>query len=214
MLEVRKITGIRPNDWEVVDRAFDSVEPQKIACCNWADEYPYTPDVRFRIFHTGDYLMVRFDVAERYTAALVDEDNGRVWTDSCVEIFIAPDEETYYNFETSCIGHMLFGAHRRGEKTVPAPPEVLASVKRHTSLPSTPFEERVGDNRWHVVLAIPPQALFQHGLEDWSGLELRANLYKCGDNLSHPHFLSWRPIRTEKPNFHRPEFFDHVKLAK
>ena len=165
MLEVRKITGIRPNDWEVVDRAFDSVEPQKIACCNWADEYPYTPDVRFRMFHTGDYLMVRFDVAERYTAALVDEDNGRVWTDSCVEIFIAPDEETYYNFETSCIGHMLLGAHRRGEKTVPAPPEVLASVKRHTSLPSTPFEERVGDNRWHVVLAIPPQALFQHGLE-------------------------------------------------
>ena len=214
MLEVRKISGIRPYDWEVVDRAFDAVEAQRIACCNWADEYPYTPDVRFRMFHTGDYLMVRFDVAEHYTAARVTEDNGRVWTDSCVEIFIAPDETTYYNFETSCIGHMLLGAHRQGEKTVPAPAEVLASVKRHTTLPATPFEERVGDNRWSVVLAIPPQALFQHDLKTWSGAEVRANLYKCGDNLSHPHFLSWRPIRTEKPNFHRPEFFDSIKFAK
>ena len=81
-----------------------------------------------------------------------------------------------------------------------------------TSLPGTPFEEREGDNRWSVVLAIPPQALFRHALTDWSGAEARANLFKCGDDLSHPHFLSWRPIRTEKPNFHRPEFFDHIKF--
>ena len=40
------------------------------------------------------------------------------------------------------------------------------------------------------------------------------NLYKCGYNLSHPHFLSWRPIRTEKPYFHRPEFFGEVTFEK
>ncbi|MBO7233161.1 MAG: hypothetical protein J6V16_08435, partial [Bacteroidales bacterium] len=22
-----------------------------------------------------------------------------------------------------------------------------------------------------------------------------------------PHYLSWQPINTEKPDFHRPEFF-------
>ena len=36
---------------------------------------------------------------------------------------------------------------------------------------------------------------------------LRLNIYKCGDKTAHPHFLSWAPIRTEKPDFHRPEFF-------
>ncbi len=211
-MDIAKISGIRPGDWEVVDRAFASAEAQPIACCNWAETYPYAPDVQFRMFHTGDYLMLRFDVAERYTAARVAEDNGRVWTDSCVEFFIAPDTESYYNFETSCIGRLLLGYHRQGEKTVSAPAEALGSVIRHTSLPGTPFEEREGDNRWSVVLAIPPQALFRHALTDWSGAEARANLFKCGDDLSHPHFLSWRPIRTEKPNFHRPEFFDHIKF--
>ena len=115
-MDIAKISGIRPGDWEVVDRAFASVEAQPIACCNWAETYPYAPDVQFRMFHTGDYLMLRFDVAERYTAARVAEDNGRVWTDSCVEFFIAPDTESYYNFETSCIGRLLLGTTGRAKR--------------------------------------------------------------------------------------------------
>ena len=91
---------------------------------------------------------------------------------------------------------------------------MLAGVKRYTTLPGEPFAEREGDNRWSLTLAIPPQALFRHGLTDWSGLKARMNLYKCGDNLSHPHFLSWRPIQTEKPDFHRPEFFERVTFEK
>ena len=92
---------------------------------------------------------------------------------------------------------------------------MLAGVKRYTTLPcGEPFAEREGDNRWSLTLAIPPQALFRHALTDWSGLKARMNLYKCGDNLSHPHFLSWRPIQTEKPDFHRPEFFGEVTFEK
>ena len=167
------------------------------------------------MFHTGDWLMLRFDVAERYTAALVTEDNGEVWTDSCAEFFIAPDTGMYYNFETTCIGRMLLGARKSRTEAEHASPEVLAGVKRYTTLPcGEPFAEREGDNRWSLTLAIPPQALFRHALTDWSGLKARMNLYKCGDNLSHPHFLSWRPIRTEKPDFHRPEFFGEVTFEK
>ena len=215
-MDIAKISGIRPGDWEVVDRAFASVEAQPIACCNWAETYPYAPDVQFRMFHTGDRLMLRFDVAESYTAALVTEDNGEVWTDSCVEFFIAPDEGLYYNFETTCIGRMLLsGRKSRTEDVQPAPAEVLASVKRFTTYPfGEPFAERKGDNRWSLTLAIPPQALFRHALTDWSGLEARMNLYKCGDRLSHPHFLSWKPVRTENPDFHRPEFFEAVTFEK
>ena len=144
-MEIRKINGIRPEDAEAVDRAFDGIEPCRIACCNWAEEYPYAPEVTFRMFHTGDYLMLRFDVAERYTAARVTEDNGRVWTDSCVEFFIAPGGGLYYNFETTCIGRMLLsGRKSRTEDVQPAPAEVLAR-------PSTPrprhWEESCGARR-------------------------------------------------------------------
>ena len=79
-----------------------------------------------------------------------------------------------------------------------------------TSTFGEPFAERKGDNRWSLTLAIPPQALFRHALTDWSGLKARMNLYKCGDDLSCPHYLSWRPVGTPAPDFHRPEFFEPV----
>lgn len=212
-MEVRKIAGISPDDRAAVEQAFAEITPRQIACCNWPGEFPYAPEVSFRMFHTGDWLLLRFDVAENYTAALVTEDNGQVWTDSCVEFFIAPDDSGYYyNFECSCIGRLLLGFRKEREHPAHAAPKVMAGILRTPSLGLRPFPEHEGDNRWSVVLAIPPQALFRHALTDWSGAEARANLFKCGDDLSHPHFLSWRPIRTEKPNFHRPEFFDHIKF--
>lgn len=213
-MDIRKI-AVNPDDPAAVGRAFGETEPQAVACCNWPEAFPYAPEVQFRMFHTGDRLLLRFDVRERYTAALVTEDNGEVWTDSCVEFFIAPDGEGYYNFETTAIGRMLLGYRRsRNVGVVHAPGEVLATVRRTTTLPPEPFAEREGDNRWSLTLAIPPRALFRHELDSWEGVEARANLYKCGDRLSHPHFLSWRPIRTAQPDFHRPEFFEPIKFNK
>lgn len=213
-MEIRKIV-VDTDDPQAVEEAFAGIPAEAVACCNWPEAYPYAPDVRFRMFHTGDRLMLRFDVAERYTAALVTEDNGEVWTDSCVEFFLAPDGNGYYNFETTAIGRMLLGYRRsRNEGVEHASAEVLASVRRTPSLDGEPFAEREGDNRWSMTLAIPPAALFRHELTSWDGAEVRVNLYKCGDNLSHPHFLSWRPIRTEHPDFHRPEFFEPIKFNR
>ena len=213
-MKIRKMAGVSPDDRAAVERAFAETEPQTVACCNWQSEFPYTPEVSFRMFHTGGRLMLRFDVAERYTAAMIGEDNGQVWTDSCVEFFIAPDERSYYNFETSCIGRMLLAERRsRTEGVHPAPQQVLDTIERFTSYPfGNTFAEREGENRWSLTLGIPPQALFRHALTDWSGVAARMNLYKCGDRLSHPHFLSWQPIRTEKPDFHRPEFFGEAEF--
>ena len=150
-----------------------------------------------------------------YTAALVTEDNGEVWTDSCVEFFIAPDDSGYYyNFECTCIGRLLAGFRREREHATHATPRVMESILRNPSLGPRPFPEHEGDNRWSVVLAIPPQALFMHSLTDWSGLKAKVNLYKCGDKLSQPHFLSWKPIAAPKPDFHLPEFFEQIKFSK
>ena len=35
----------------------------------------------------------------------------------------------------------------------------------------------------------------------------RANVYKCADKSSHPHWLTWNRVDRVKPDFHRPEFF-------
>ncbi len=195
-----------------LDEIFAGCIPHPIACNNWAAEYPYAPKVAFRMFHTGEKLYLRFEVEERYTMARVTEDQGRVWTDSCVEFFIAPDGEGYYNFECTCIGRLLLAYRKRRPEPVSAPAEVMDSIVRIPSLGTEPFEEREGDNRWTMMLAIPATALFRHHIASWKGLCAAVNLYKCGDDLSHPHFLSWQPIALEKPNFHCPDFFRQVKF--
>lgn len=195
---------------ERLDEIFERLPLHPIASNNWAENYPYAPQTGFRIFHSSEYLHLRFEVEEQYTQALVQEDNGRVWTDSCVEFFLSLDERGYYNFETSCIGRMLLGFRKEKPNPVYGSKEVMQLVERTPSLGTEPFAERQGDNRWQLTLKIPTAALFCHTVERWDGLRFRANFYKCGDDLSRPHFLSWQPITTESPNFHLPAFFGEV----
>lgn len=203
---------VDPSDTAAVAGAFDAIPSEPIACCNWPAEFPYAPRVGFRMFHTGELLWLRFDVEERYTKAEVAEDNGRVWTDSCVEFFLALDDTGYYNFETTCAGRLLMAFRKEREHPTHAAQAVLDTIRRYPSLGTANFPERTGDNRWSLTLAIPPQALFRHELRSWAELTATMNLYKCGDELSHPHFLSWRPIENPKPDFHLPRFFANAEF--
>ncbi len=207
MIRVPHITPLKEGS---LDELFQCQPLYPIASNNWAEAYPYAPEVGFRLFHTGEELFLRFEVEERYTQALIEEDNGEVWTDSCVEFFLSFDERGYYNFETTCIGRMLLGFRKEKPHPVYASKEVMQRIVRIPSLGTTPFKERVGENRWQLTLKIPAKALFCHEFTTWKGLKFRANLYKCGDKLSHPHFLSWQPIHAEKPNFHLPAFFGEI----
>lgn len=211
-MEIERFDIPDTSDTMALEAAFAAVKPVPIACCNWPKQYPYAPRTDFRMFHTGDRLWLRFDVAENYTKAEVTRDNGRVWTDSCVEFFIAPDDTGYYNFETTCAGRLLLAFRKEREFPTHADAAVLNTVLRFPSLGTVPFAERTGDIRWSLTLAIPPQALFRHRLASWSGVAASMNLYKCGDELSHPHFLSWRPIDHPKPDFHLPQFFERVEF--
>ena len=91
-----------------------------------------------------------------------------------------------------------------------APAEVLRTVRRRATYPHAPLPETEGDNRWTLTLAIPAAALFRDRIAGWDGVQGAMNLYKCGDDLSCPHYLSWRPVGTPTPDFHRPEFFEPV----
>ena len=43
-----------------------------------------------------------------------------------------------------------------------------------------------------------------------SGYTFKGNFYKCGDETDYPHFGMWNPVGTEKPDFHRPEYFGEL----
>jgi hypothetical protein len=178
-----------------------------IASLNW-NEYPYQPEVTFRIAHDGTSIFLNYHIKEKSIRALYTKDNGMVWTDSCVEFFLLPaGKKEYYNIESNCIGTLFFGIEKDGNYRDPALPEFLNQIQRWSSLGNQPFEERIGDVEWELSLIIPITAFFKGDIKKLSGQITKGNFYKCGDDLVNPHFLSWNPINTEKPNFHLPEFF-------
>ena len=64
------------------------IEWNAIACVNWA-EYPYRPDVKFRAAHTGDAILLHYQVTEASVRAVALADDGKVWEDACVEFFLS-----------------------------------------------------------------------------------------------------------------------------
>ena len=183
-----------------------------IACVNW-QEYPYQPSVKFRAAHTGDALLLHYQVTEASVRAVALADDGRVWEDSCVECFLSPEgNDFYYNFECNCAAKLLLHGGPAGGERPTASEEVLKSVQRWASLGTEPFEEKVGECTWQIALVIPASAIFRHEIADFNGKTMRGNFYKCGDKLQTPHFLSWSPIDLPRPKFHCPEFFGELNF--
>ena len=184
-------------------------EVHQIGLKNW-EAYPYKPQVSFRIAHDGSTLYLKFYVTENHILAQRTETNASTHRDSCVEFFIDPDASgAYYNFEFNCIGttHLAYGPDRR-DRTFIEPELIKKEIFTASTLGNLPFEEKSGTFSWEMTVAIPAN-LFSHTPNlSFSGLQSRANFYKCADDTQKPHFLSWAKIDTPNPDFHRPEFFD------
>lgn len=209
-IRVRKLSCAL-TDAEQVSKTLDdaSIAFIPIDIVNWSD-FPYCPKVRFRVAHTGESILINYNVTEASVRAVAPSDQGRVWEDSCCEFFVRPeDENEYYNFECNCAGTLLLNYGKKGDRHH-APKEVLSGIKRWSSLGREPFDERLGEISWELSLIIPVSSLFNHNFKDLSGRVFRANFYKCGDLLQTPHFLSWSPIDLPEPCFHCPDFFGRL----
>lgn len=186
--------------------------PLPVSNNNWAKDYPYAPEVSVEVKHDSATMTLLFKVREQYTKAEIKETNGRVWTDSCVEFFISFGDEGYYNLETTCAGVELLGFKDSEGVTTHAPESLIDSILKKGTYVGNSFPEKEGDNSWQIEIQIPCSAFFHHKLESFDGIKARGNFFKCGDDLSHPHFLSWSPIDTPKPNFHVPQFFGDIEF--
>lgn len=212
-MKVKKLS-VKLQDAQQIPSLFDheNVTYHPICTVNWK-EYSYQPEVFFRIAHTEDAILLHYKVTEDSVRGKYGEDNGSVWTDSCVEFFSIPGGDgIYYNLECNCIGTILLAAGPERNHREAAPLEITGKVKRWTSLGKETFEEKIGKCTWEVALLIPYHVFFKHDITSLDGKSIHANFYKCGDELQKPHFLSWNPITIENPNFHRPDFFGTLEF--
>ncbi len=212
VLEIARI-GQCPSTADEVEDVLvsNSIKPVVLGCSNWSDDYPCKPEVEFRVAHTGDSILISWRCREDYVRA-VEDDNGHVWEDSCVEFFISFDENTYYNIECNARGAMLCGFGNGKSDRLPASGPLLSEVRRKSSFGQDKFESKKVGESWTVSMIIPLALFFAGAPDDLSGVCSTGNFYKCGDMLPEPHFLSWRPVKTAVPDFHRIEFFGKLKF--
>ena len=137
------------------------VEYQKVACVNWPKEFPYAPKMEVALAHTGDSLLLHYRVEEDCIRAAAEADGGRVWEDSCCEIFLQPSSPNtqhpspntqhptpYFNIECNCAGTLLIGKGEGRHDRQPATAKTLQSANRWSSLMKTAVS---GENGCYTI---------------------------------------------------------------
>lgn len=188
--------------------AGEPAEP--ITCRNgWQDNDGYEKAF-FSAVWDDKSLTVRFLTEDAPIVCRTFADQGPVSDDSCVEVFLRPCEGgEYWNLEFNIAGY-INASHRllRSEKTPLTADECASIVRKANPQLSAPAEgtETCG---WTLEVNIPWEII---GVEPRKGLRISGNFYACAGKAPKPYYLSWAPIATGKPDFHRPEFFGDIIL--
>ena len=161
------------------------------------------------VYLKGEGFLARLYCREAEPRVTVACEDGPVYKDSCLEWFcnFAPERsDIYMNMEVNAAGRMLcrLGSGRQNRQPLPetAPrPRVCASRE---------------EGSWSLELFVPLATVKAvWGKEDFaSGDTIKANFYKCGDETEHLHYGMWSRCETEKPDFHRPEFFGTLVIGE
>ena len=196
---------------EVGETLYTEAPKFAINSVNWKEQFPYHPITAFAAAHSREYIYVDFFTRCNYLRAVNYKNNSPVSQDSCVEFFLqVPGSDEYWNFEFNCIGTV--NASHRVKRSEPTrlTDEEIATIRRYASCGTRPFEEMEGVFAWNLTVAIPFKLV---GI-DANNLPkyILGNFYKCGAKMSLPHYLSWAPIDTPAPDFHRPEYFGRINF--
>lgn len=157
-----------------------------------------------------DKLYLRMTTVEKDILCRYEEFTDPVCEDSCLEFFFCPEAglQQYFNFECNPNGAMYvgYGIDRANRCR-------LYRTDWRELLQLQTFRT---ENGWGLEMAIPADFLriFAPGFSLKEGATIRANFYKCGDCTAQPHYISWNEVRSDTPDFHRPESFGQLILIK
>ena len=178
----------------------------------------HRPNTQARLLYDTDGVYGIYRVEDRYVRCVHTNFQDQVCRDSCVEFFVRPaGAPVYLNFEFSCGGAFLCYCVTDPTRVAEGLKEYRAVsgddgrlVRIYHSMPRVVEPEIEGEATWFLEFAIPFEMLAKYAgpVGDVAGRTWRANLYKCGDETSHPHWASWAPV--DEKNFHLPRCFGEI----
>ena len=176
-------------------------------------QYSHSVKASYSIAHNGNAIFLKYHVVEDHMLA-GSSTNGDIHKDSCVEFFIAfEDDNSYYNLEFNSLGwgKIGYGADRENRTLLSA--SLINRVATSCRINSS--AKKNGDKlfTWEMVLVIPLAIFCHHNFSSFKVLRARGNFYKCGDNMPEPHFLTWSLIKSPTPDFHQKEYFAEIEFS-
>lgn len=173
-------------------------------------EILWLPDCGIRAFgrfcYNAESLHIRLRAVEENIRAEYAAPLSRVCEDSCLEFFFMPEgEDRYFNFEINPNGCPYIGFGRsRQDRVVLYRQDAKQLFGIHTQ--KTP-------DGWEAAYRVPLSFLRLFWPDFSFTGSLRANVYKCGEQTAREHYLSWNPVSSETPDFHRPADFGVMTFA-
>jgi len=170
----------------------------------------WLPDCGIRAFgrfcYNAESLHIRLRAVEENIRAEYTAPLSRVCEDSCLEFFFMPEgEDRYFNFEINPNGCPYIGFGRsRQDRVVLYRQDAKQLFGIHTQ--KTP-------DGWEAAYRVPLSFLRLFWPDFSFTGSLRANVYKCGEQTAREHYLSWNPVSSETPDFHRPADFGVMTFA-
>ena len=211
----------RPDDadWTAAEDAAPWADTPAATLHNFMGDRPaHFPRTRVRMLYDEQAVYLRFDVRDHYVRAAAEHHQQPVCRDSCVEFFFNPRPEEpnlYFNLEMNCGGVMLFHFHPDADSRTPVAESLMRQIQVAASLPRQVNPEVARPTHWHVAYRLPLDVVSSYTSIDppAPGNAWRANFYKCADETSHPHWLTWAPVRRPQPDFHVPDNFGTLRFV-
>ena len=178
----------------------------------------FLPKVQAKLMYDDKNIYGIFRVEDRYVRSIVQEYNGNVSGDSCVEFFFAPDSNfplRYFNLEINAGGTpLVFYVTQPWEEFTKLRKEDIKQIEIAHSLPAVVEPEITEPTTWTIEFRLPLALLEKYAnvTRPKRGVVWKANFYKTGSRTSNPNYLTWSFVDNPKPNFHLPQFFGSLKF--
>jgi len=178
------------------------------------DQYQWTegdkPKAYGRMGLLQDYgLIIMMTALEKDPICTYTMNDDPVYKDSCMEAFLNfssdPSGKKYLNFEMNANGALLSAYGTAKDRKF---------LINHTSRRAI-CEAKLEEVSWQVILKIPMELICElYQIKPLQqGDSFTCNFYKLCETPGFEHYASYAPIRSEKPNFHLPEFFEKAVIS-
>ena len=186
---------------DIFDVEWETANVAQIDKINWK-EYDYCQNTTAKMLYNEKVICVQMEKDEEDIVARCRTQNGGVCQDSCMELFLRANEndERYINIEFNAFHTINLGfRYDRQRRVSPDVKNAYFNPKSH-----------IDESKWILQYFIPFE--FIDGLYGGHTKKMYGNIYKCGEDVARKHFVTYAPIDTPPPDFHRPEYFAEFEL--